>query len=252
MLPKNYCFDRIAIEAVSPEIDNGHFNVKRVVGDTLEVFANIFTEGHQAIKAALVYTSPCGASEEIPMLHQGNDHWSGIITLNQIGVGTYTIKAWHDMFGHWLSDARKKLKAGEDITLDLIEGRQWIEKLLKLKSAAHKNIMAQVEKLWHEDSAILLDALAIDEITDLFDRYAVRPDEVTYEKISKSQSTASALNSAHGMNSFRAVWALRPPAVLLRIVNSACLTSRKWVLTLFIFRRSIRSAARSARARITA
>ncbi len=40
---------RIVIEAVYPELDCGRYAVKREVGDTLEVSADIFRDGHDAI-----------------------------------------------------------------------------------------------------------------------------------------------------------------------------------------------------------
>ncbi len=47
--------ERITIEAVWPEIDCGRHPIKRVVGDVLEVWADIFSDGHDEIAASVVY-----------------------------------------------------------------------------------------------------------------------------------------------------------------------------------------------------
>src|SRR3970040_344591 len=44
----------IVIERVEPQIDGGRHAVKRVVGDTLRVTADIFADGHDLLDAALL------------------------------------------------------------------------------------------------------------------------------------------------------------------------------------------------------
>src|SRR5947209_5954453 len=39
--------DRVIIEAVTPLIDCGDTPIKRIVGDTLDVEATVFTDGHE-------------------------------------------------------------------------------------------------------------------------------------------------------------------------------------------------------------
>ena len=44
----------ITIEHVSPQISAGRFAVKREVGDTMEVWANIFKDGSDLLKAVIL------------------------------------------------------------------------------------------------------------------------------------------------------------------------------------------------------
>ena len=46
---------RVAMEAVTPEIDGGRFPAKRVVGETVVVEGDIFTDGQDALAAVLRY-----------------------------------------------------------------------------------------------------------------------------------------------------------------------------------------------------
>jgi hypothetical protein len=46
---------RIVIEGVSPQIDAGRYDVKAVVGDRIEVGADIWKDGHELLKAAVLW-----------------------------------------------------------------------------------------------------------------------------------------------------------------------------------------------------
>ena len=72
----------IVIEAVDPEIDCGHSQVKRVVGDDLLVTADIFADGHDLLDAALLVRAEDEAAwAEAPMRLVDNDRWSGSVRL---------------------------------------------------------------------------------------------------------------------------------------------------------------------------
>src|SRR5207248_8373960 len=44
---------RAVIERIRPEIDAGRFPIKRTVGETVEVFAQVFADGHDVVTAVL-------------------------------------------------------------------------------------------------------------------------------------------------------------------------------------------------------
>jgi starch synthase (maltosyl-transferring) len=115
---------RILIEEIYPEIDGGRFPVKRLVGDTLQVWADILRDGHDVLGAALLYRRE-GAREwqEAPMRLHDNDRWVGGARLGELGRYRYSVLAWTDHFASWRADTMKKRAAGQAITLDLLEGR---------------------------------------------------------------------------------------------------------------------------------
>jgi starch synthase (maltosyl-transferring) len=45
--------NRVIIENVKPEIDNGRFFIKRIPGERVDVSADIFSDGHDVLRAAL-------------------------------------------------------------------------------------------------------------------------------------------------------------------------------------------------------
>ncbi|HET7234501.1 MAG TPA: alpha-1,4-glucan--maltose-1-phosphate maltosyltransferase [Longimicrobium sp.] len=118
---------KIVIECVEPELDCGRYAVKREVGDTVQVLADIFKEGHDAISAAVRYRHEEDFSwQEAPLTFWDNDRWKGSFTVDRIGRWHFTVVAWTDWFGTWQSDLRKKYDAGQNVVLELFEGAQLV------------------------------------------------------------------------------------------------------------------------------
>jgi starch synthase (maltosyl-transferring) len=121
-------FRPVIIENVYPELDCGRYPVKREVGDRLEVWADLFKEGHDRLAAVLKYREN-GAPEwgETPMSLYENDRWTGEFTLAKNARYEYTIEAWTDEFGTWRDEVGKKVDAGQNVELELVEGRRLVE-----------------------------------------------------------------------------------------------------------------------------
>ena len=108
---------------VRPELDGGRFPVKREVGDTFEVTADILQEGHGGLAAVLRYrTVKDTAWHEARMEPLGNDRWAGRFLLEENTRYVYTLEAWPDAYRTWADDLRKRLGAGMDVTGELLEG----------------------------------------------------------------------------------------------------------------------------------
>jgi starch synthase (maltosyl-transferring) len=118
----------VVIEKVYPELDCGRYPVKREVGDRFEVYADIFKEGHDVISAALKYRRR-GARDwqETPMRFVDNDRWGGGFELTENAYYEYTIEAWPDHFESWREEVHKKLADGQNVELELLEGRGIVE-----------------------------------------------------------------------------------------------------------------------------
>src|SRR5690554_3363755 len=59
--------NRVVIEGVRPEIDDGRFPIKRVVGERVTVEADVFADGHDFVAAALRYRVGKTAWQEVAM-----------------------------------------------------------------------------------------------------------------------------------------------------------------------------------------
>ncbi len=114
----------VVIEGVAPAVDGGRYPVKREVGATLEVSADIFQEGHDALVAYLKYRRADEASwRETPMRHVDNDRWAGAFTLDANARWLFTIEALAEPYRSWLADLAKRHAAGQDAACELLEGQ---------------------------------------------------------------------------------------------------------------------------------
>ncbi|HEU4565575.1 MAG TPA: alpha-1,4-glucan--maltose-1-phosphate maltosyltransferase [Gemmatimonadaceae bacterium] len=120
---------RLVIECVTPELDGGRFPVKRAMGDSFEVGADIFKDGHDILAARVRWRAPDEAEwRTAPMSYDPEaDRWAGGFPLDRIGMWTYTVEAWTDAFATWRAELQKKLEAGQDVHSELLEGAVLIE-----------------------------------------------------------------------------------------------------------------------------
>jgi len=145
--------EHITIECVTPELDAGRFPVKRVIGDVVEVSADIFKEGHDLIAARILYRGP-DESEwyAAPMAFDHDaDRWFGSFTVDRIGQWSYTVEAWTDVFGTWRSGLKKKFEANVDVWVELLEGAQFI------RQAARRARIGSARSTLLQTAAVLED-----------------------------------------------------------------------------------------------
>ncbi|TKA97099.1 DUF3416 domain-containing protein [Cereibacter changlensis] len=114
---------RIAIEGISIEIDGGRFPAKVVAGMPVAIEADIFSDGHDSIDAALVWRK-CGgdAFSEARMQFLVNDRWTVTVSLAENAAYEVGFLAWRDLFATWRKEVSKKFAAGQRIGLELEEG----------------------------------------------------------------------------------------------------------------------------------
>jgi len=118
---------RILIEGVWPEIDGGRYPAKRVVGEEVAVWADIFRDGHDVIAAALKYAFEDEPWRETPFAFHDNDRWVARFRPDRVGRWRYRIEAWTDQFASWREDVKKKRDAGQEVALELAEGKDVLE-----------------------------------------------------------------------------------------------------------------------------
>ena len=119
---------RVVIEHVTPEIDDGRYPIKRVVGDTVTVEADVFTDGHEAVSCVLLYRKASDADwTEVPLTPLVNDRWAGEFTVAEMGEYRYTIQGWLDHFKLWSRNLVKRMDAGQDVSVDLLIGANLVD-----------------------------------------------------------------------------------------------------------------------------
>jgi starch synthase (maltosyl-transferring) len=162
------------IEDVYPLIDGGRFAVKRIVGERVEVWADIYRDGHGTLAAALVWRREHDREwRRAPMTHHSNDRWAGSFLPDRPGRYVYAIEAWTDQFATWRRGFECKQKAGADQPVDAIEGAGMLTKAQADAEAAASVILRQCEYfLQTGETAPLLT----EELKDAMAESQLRPD----------------------------------------------------------------------------
>ncbi|MFH8452038.1 alpha-1,4-glucan--maltose-1-phosphate maltosyltransferase [Streptomyces fungicidicus] len=122
---------RIPVLDVRPLVRQGRRPAKAVTGESFEISATVFREGHDAVAANVVLRDPEGRPGPFtPMreLAPGTDRWGATVTAGEPGPWTYTVEAWGDPVTTWRHHARIKVPAGMDTELVLEEGARLYER----------------------------------------------------------------------------------------------------------------------------
>ncbi|MFE2061865.1 maltotransferase domain-containing protein [Streptomyces sp. NPDC059467] len=148
---------RIPVLDVRPLIQQGRRPAKAVTGESFEVTATVFREGHDAVAANVVLKDPKGRPGPwTPMreLAPGTDRWGATVTVNgKPGRWTYQVEAWGDPVATWRHHAQIKIPAGIDTDLVLEEGARLYERAAAAipKRGKREVLLAAVEALRDED-----------------------------------------------------------------------------------------------------
>ncbi|MFI6340177.1 alpha-1,4-glucan--maltose-1-phosphate maltosyltransferase [Streptomyces sp. NPDC050535] len=121
----------IQVVDVHPVVECGRRPAKAVCGETFQVTATLFGEGHDAVAANVVLCDPSGRPGPwTPMreLAPGTDRWGAHVTPGEAGHWTYVVEAWRDPLTAWRHAAGIKIPAGIDSGLMLEEGAELYER----------------------------------------------------------------------------------------------------------------------------
>ena len=170
---------------VRPELDGGRFPVKREVGDTLEVTADILQEGHGSLAAVLRYrTVKDTAWHEVPMEPLGNDRWVGRFPLEENTRYVYTLEAWPDAYRSWAEDTRKRLAAAMDVASELMEGAALLQSALsRVVGADRRRLEARLAEIHATDDSDRRSRLLLnEEVAEILGAHADRDAATRYDR----------------------------------------------------------------------
>lgn len=174
---------RVIVEGVKPEIDCGRFPIKRTVGEEIQVSADIFAEGHDAL-AAVVRFRRVGESawSETAMTSHYNDRWTGQFHVTEQGRYEYTVEGWVDRFASWSRELAKKFEAGQDVASELLEGAEIVRAAAsRAPEKVRAAIVSQAECLAeNRDQADRVRVALAPELKSLLAQYPDRSRSFTY------------------------------------------------------------------------
>lgn len=149
---------RVIIENVQPQVEGGSYPAKRTVAERIDIGAHIFTDGHDHIRAEVLYKAFDENTWTTLELHnQGNDEWSASFYPLKKGEYSFIVQAWIDHFETWYDGFVKKANAKVEVHVELLEGAAFLKRLSTAKNNLEK-IAQQLgdEKRYAENIKLVL------------------------------------------------------------------------------------------------
>ncbi len=165
---------RVVIENVSPQINCGEFQIKRVVNEYVIVDAHVLIDGHDIIAASVLYKSENGKKwNEVRMQHINNDEWKASFLVKKQGFYTYKVQGWVDHALNWQHGIIRKIEDQQQVKLELLEGIEHLKTIKNKSSSSERIYIDHLEKLFKNgqryDEAIA--EASGQELKDIFVKY---------------------------------------------------------------------------------
>jgi starch synthase (maltosyl-transferring) len=184
---------RIPIVDVQPVVARGERPARAVTGESFQVSAAVFREGHEMLGAGVVLRGPDGGRGPLaPMreLAPGTDRYGSEVTVTSEGLWHFAVEAWGDPLARWRHDAAIKVPLGQDVELTLGDGAVLFERAAararpqrpagpaeKRAATAARDVLQALAGTLRDPALPALDRLAAadsDEITAITDVFPLR------------------------------------------------------------------------------
>ena len=129
--------ERVVIDAVHPQLECGRFFIKRVVGETVTVSADVLPDGHDVMQAEVLYKHQSERLwRQVRMHPLGNDRFEATFTVEKQGFYQYQVRGWVDYALNWQHGIEAKLRDGQHVRSELLDGVQYLEFLAQAATGA--------------------------------------------------------------------------------------------------------------------
>jgi len=171
---------RVVVERVRPEIDCGVFAVKRIMGESMVVEADVFTDGHDSVAGEVLYRCAQQSDwQRSPMKPVGNDRWRGEFRVVECGRYEYTVEGWIDHFETWRRAMIKRIQSGQAVQTECLIGAELIEEAAARATGDDALKLREWARSLPNDQQLALD----EELRNIVQRYPARQFANRYEKL---------------------------------------------------------------------
>jgi starch synthase (maltosyl-transferring) len=126
---------RVAIESVSPAVDDGAHPVKCTVHERITVQADLLMDGHDRIAGEVRWRAADESNwKRTPLKLLSNDRWQASFRPRRIGPHEFQVAAWFDVWQTYHHDLEVKHDAGLALSLEVAEGMQLLREADKRAS----------------------------------------------------------------------------------------------------------------------
>lgn len=144
---------RVVIENISPQLNNGDFQIKRVVNEIVTVNADVLTDGHDIIASAVLYKHEKAKEwSEVRMQSRENNNWQASFTVENQGSYTYKIIGWVDYALNWQHGIHRKIDDNQIVHSELLEGIDFLKKCSRKATASEKKYLKSLEVVFADST----------------------------------------------------------------------------------------------------
>jgi starch synthase (maltosyl-transferring) len=122
---------RIPIVDVQPVVARGERSARAVTGESFEVSATVFREGHEMLGTGAILRDPDGGRRPPALMRElapGSDRYGAEVTVTSDGLWHFAVEAWGDPLARWRHDAAIKVPLGQDVERTLGDGALLFER----------------------------------------------------------------------------------------------------------------------------
>ena len=165
---------RVIIENVYPQLDGGVNFIKRVVGQQIEVTADVLADGHDTIESAIRFKhEEDNVWGESRMYGVGNEVRKGHFFVDKQGFYSYYVEGWVDYALSWLHGTERKIRDGQYVKSELLEGAQYIKNIIDRANDHEKYVLNELIYFFTNESEYhhAIDEHRLSELGGIFHKY---------------------------------------------------------------------------------
>lgn len=171
----------VVIENFYPFLGDSSYLIKRIIDEPLDVYADLFTDGHVILRAVLKWRL-VGHQEwnETVLRPLENDRWTGQCSFPTCGRWEYVIEAWSDEWLTWKKHFKAKFDAQDaEIAIEAGEGAKLLEQTaLRSQGAGASHTAGELRELAKMLRQLpaekLIAVLMGDDLQSILDRFQDR------------------------------------------------------------------------------
>jgi starch synthase (maltosyl-transferring) len=168
---------RIIIENVLPQLDGGAFFIKRIIGQTVVVTADVFSDGHDIMACCVKFKHEKDKNwQEVRMQPTENDTWKTDFKVEKQGYYSYFIEGWVDYALNWQHGTERKIQDNQYVESELLEGAEYVKAVSKLADKTEKAYLKTVYDYFSNKSQYdnAIREATSHELTQVFKKYPIR------------------------------------------------------------------------------
>lgn len=168
---------RVVIDRVSPQLNGGKFPIKRVVGQMVQVSADVLVDGHDLIEASILYKHEKESKwKEIRMYPTYNDEWIGSFTILKQGLYSYKVQGWVDYALNWQHGILRKIDDHQKVNSELLEGITYLEGIRSKVTVTEKKYLRSLENLFGDENSYDLAIVEAksEKLRNIFRKYPIK------------------------------------------------------------------------------